>query len=607
MTSAIHSSHPSLHRGTQPLPLPHSNTLTDKVKKTALYSLNLLVSGTTSFLYNLPYYTAKIPIEIYWTTNKVIELCSKAFFFLKPIKILLTPLAYMAKKASHVYTRFSFFITPLAIHTQLMEISTGLGYEPHEGGLCNGLACMGIQAGLVEDMDSFNGRVKKLNQLFKKNHGIIEYVIQDIKKDPSFLNECLAFFDGISLWQNPSRHSDVLLEPNTPNQNSPQHLKCVKTIIASQKLNSKKGMGVAGRFSGVYNENELIAYLNQLKKVFIKSSKTDPIAVMLTNQCHAISIIYNPKKNCWLFIDANRLPVTEESDEAALAKKLLLFVKPFSESATFLDSYKKIKPRIEISSQIYTLKNNTSKVKKNLNSWFNSKEYKSLHDTSSRKDILTDSHKTLWLTLASQEGYLDVVNSLLSNKTTPNDNDLRFSAQNGHISIVKKLLASGIKADPLSNFATPLILASINGHVNVINILIANGANIEKIFFERTPLHAAIAMNQLAAVKALLNHGANPNAGYWETPLQVASTSIQASEIVEELLKRGANPNIRFIGNFPLYEAAKHGYLKTVKALLDHGAKPDIRDYLGNTPLKIARKNGHIDIVNALKTKGAKG
>ena len=107
-------------------------------------------------------------------------------------------------------------------------------------------------------------------------------------------------------------------------------------------------------------------------------------------------------------IDANQLPITEEKDDAILAKKLQMF----TTSPLYI---KHSKSRIPLSSQIYALKKNSAEINKNLNLWFKTEEYTALHHLFSQKEELTDSHKRLHLLKASQKGDLSTINALLKN------------------------------------------------------------------------------------------------------------------------------------------------------------------------------------------------
>ncbi|CAD5111730.1 DgyrCDS1016 [Dimorphilus gyrociliatus] len=79
-------------------------------------------------------------------------------------------------------------------------------------------------------------------------------------------------------------------------------------------------------------------------------------------------------------------------------------------------------------------------------------------------------------------------------------------------------------------------------------------------------------------------------------------------DVAEQLLKAGANPNVqdRGIGNgrclllTPGHDAARVGYVRTLKVLLKYGADTNIRDGHGNTLAHLAAKHGQLSVLKVL-------
>ncbi len=89
---------------------------------------------------------------------------------------------------------------------------------------------------------------------------------------------------------------------------------------------------------------------------------------------------------------------------------------------------------------------------------------------------------------------------------------LLFAARSGDTESAKLLLSKG--ADPndaLPDGTSALTLATHSGHRDVALALLDKGANPNDLGIGYTALHAAILRSDLALVKALLAHGANPN------------------------------------------------------------------------------------------------
>ena len=53
-----------------------------------------------------------------------------------------------------------------------------------------------------------------------------------------------------------------------------------------------------------------------------------------------------------------------------------------------------------------------------------------------------------------------------------------------------------------------------------------------------------------------------------------------------------------------LHIAARTGNVKVVAALIDNGAKNDIKDLEGKTPILVAQESGYLDVVTTMIEKG---
>ena len=70
------------------------------------------------------------------------------------------------------------------------------------------------------------------------------------------------------------------------------------------------------------------------------------------------------------------------------------------------------------------------------------------------------------------------------------------------------------------------------------------------------------------------------------------------------LLARGSRPNVadRSTGTTPLHDAAREGFLDTVRLLLKFKADPQARDHSNFQPVDLARQSGHDDVVEFLQS-----
>uniref|UniRef100_A0A3P9B7E3 Cyclin-dependent kinase inhibitor 2C (p18, inhibits CDK4) n=1 Tax=Maylandia zebra TaxID=106582 RepID=A0A3P9B7E3_9CICH len=74
------------------------------------------------------------------------------------------------------------------------------------------------------------------------------------------------------------------------------------------------------------------------------------------------------------------------------------------------------------------------------------------------------------------------------------------------------------------------------------------------------------------------------------------------SRVIETLLQAGANPNVPdpSCGLTVTHDAAREGFVDSVRVLLNYGADVNIADERGNLPLHLAASKGHLEVVRLL-------
>ena len=212
---------------------------------------------------------------------------------------------------------------------------------------------------------------------------------------------------------------------------------------------------------------------------------------------------------------------------------------------------------------------------------------------------------------AAWEGHTEVLERLVEHgadvdaRTTTGYTALLLAAREGYEAVTRALLDAGADVNAVANdWTSALVVATIRGHVDYVDLLLSRGAD-PNIGPGYTPLHWAAgewdtelndlsngvaegnqwsifgglrAADRLRTVKALLDHGADPNARTNRTP----GFGIKV---------KGHLGNIT--GGTPFLIAARANDTAVMRVLLEHGADPFIPTANGTTPLMMAAGVGH--------------
>lgn len=201
---------------------------------------------------------------------------------------------------------------------------------------------------------------------------------------------------------------------------------------------------------------------------------------------------------------------------------------------------------------------------------------------------------------------------------------LVLSSRYGHVRVVEYLLQQGLDANTTDNVGvTPLVAACEGGHLAVVKLLLKAKADVNKSAEAgQTPLMAAAARGATEIVALLLDSGAkvNDRNGDGESAL-IQAVKFGQVQTAERLLQRGADPNIQntlpsssaVSGFTALMYAADRGVGVTgadwtgmTSLLLQHGARPNVRNARGDSALSIAEKRFDRDVVRVLEAAGAR-
>ncbi|PIG85595.1 hypothetical protein AARAC_007318 [Aspergillus arachidicola] len=212
---------------------------------------------------------------------------------------------------------------------------------------------------------------------------------------------------------------------------------------------------------------------------------------------------------------------------------------------------------------------------------------------------------------AATEGCLEVVQQLLDAKAIINaisiDNigektgmrvtALQLASAYGHDLVVRLLLDNG--ANPMlasEKKESPLYLALVGQHVDVVRTLLKTELLDTDIQYF---LHTAVQIDDTDMVKLVLEMSGLVDVGQslFYALLSITSDNDIEDEMVPFLLKQGVPHNSTIEGFTALHVAAIRGHVKSVKALLSHGADISATNEQGRTAVHLAASCRRLDVL----------
>jgi ankyrin repeat protein len=223
-------------------------------------------------------------------------------------------------------------------------------------------------------------------------------------------------------------------------------------------------------------------------------------------------------------------------------------------------------------------------------------------------------------TNACKQGWLSVVQFLISKEIFQRRDGLLAAAEGGRLAVVRELLALKPPPDEL----TAALSKSINfGFAEVLKTLLEAGASPEGADPVYPPLVSAIRNNADSIIHLLLEHKASVNPPDAQVPPLVAAAAKRDAALLKRLLDLGATVDqaarggqnvspargrtdmLSEPGATALLVAAEAGNAECVSLLLKAKADPNKESEWGTSPLFAAASVGSVEVVDMLLAAGA--
>lgn len=224
---------------------------------------------------------------------------------------------------------------------------------------------------------------------------------------------------------------------------------------------------------------------------------------------------------------------------------------------------------------------------------------------------------------------------VIANVQYPQYTLLHIAAMNGHLEIMKYLVADGAKIDVPMNLGRyseqAIHAAARGGNAEAVSYLMTLGAKLDtRDSDDATPLHHAAQYSTAEMVDALLGMGAKPELENKKAQTAAAlAMVVKKFDTIEVFKKRGhkfsafelvqtgdhknlfsSYPSLNMAardsrGETLLHAAVRFQQRDTAKHLVEKGADINARNQEGQTALFIAARFGYVDEIELLLSKGA--
>ncbi len=541
-------------------------------------------------------------------------------------------------------------------HTSIIDLGQTLGYYSiNDIGTCCGFTLRWIEACLLGEEAIFNRRIERIltaikdPDLLKKINTVKEKMAvgEVLTTEDNEWLDLFAFYGSMALYQEPSRYPQIFNALY-----SQYDIDHVSKLAGSEKILKLGGLSTIYSEFGIYTQVEIQDLLEQFSTALTRSnySRDAWVGFILTNQNHAVGVMYQRDSNLWKFKDINTDVLTEEiltteqlSNAIFLGFKGRLSVEEveailfrLEEENNALSSASEIQEKFCFSLEaeigktidiVYHAKSGMwafeTDVDNTNSSLMNREEFSqqivSQNSTNSLNPYVTFS--TSVITSLHHEEQFHLGQQLKKHKQVqqlPEEMVHREEAANlacvvtgmNNIVMMRKLIKLGIDLDKAKNYAgfRPIHIAAGYGFIPLIKLFLKQEIDINTLADDgRTPVYAAASYDAPNSIAILFKHGANldiPQSD-GETPVYISAAKGHVRAI-KVLAKYGANLNLaQKNGQTPAFVAAQNGHVAVISEFAKHGVNFDAATLEGGTPAFIAAQEGHELVIAELAKHGA--
>ncbi|RDW72727.1 uncharacterized protein DSM5745_07899 [Aspergillus mulundensis] len=229
-----------------------------------------------------------------------------------------------------------------------------------------------------------------------------------------------------------------------------------------------------------------------------------------------------------------------------------------------------------------------------------------------RRDLVNYKKRTP-LSWAAQEGHMELVKSVLASGVDIDERDqtgqtaLVRAIENDHGDVAMLLISEGADVNAAKNGEeSALVTAVIRGNEHMVNALIDAGADVNAFSGpERTVLRCACERGSENIARLLIERGASVVGEKGWQQLFYASESGNNASLVKLLIEKCGQAKDPEFARGVILDAASHGHETVMRVLLDNIEDVNFLPGLKGEALLLASKDGHETVVRLLLEHGA--